>query len=67
MWNLNGNTLTGESTASANCPLLSPHTDGVTTVYADGSVHFLSDQLPLTVLYHLADINDGNIDAPGTQ
>jgi hypothetical protein len=45
---------------ACNNPLQSAHSGGVNSVSADGSVHFLLDQIPLDVLYHLADAADGN-------
>ena len=39
-----------------NSPLQSAHPGGVTTAYADGSVHFLSDSLPLGILEDLSEI-----------
>ena len=42
-------------------PLISAHTGGVNIAFADGSVHFLSESLPIPVLKNLADRSDGNV------
>jgi prepilin-type N-terminal cleavage/methylation domain-containing protein len=44
---------------ACNNPILSPHIAGLFSVFADGSVHYLSDSLELNVLFNLADVNDG--------
>jgi prepilin-type processing-associated H-X9-DG protein len=43
-----------------NIPLNSTHDGGVNTLFADGSVRFLTDNVPLTVLGMLATRDDGN-------
>ena len=45
----------------ANVPLNSTHTGGVNVAYADGSVRFLSDSTPLSVLAQLATRDDGTV------
>ena len=42
-------------------PLVSAHSGGANTAFADGSVHFLTDSLELPVLFNLADRNDGDV------
>ncbi len=42
-----------------NTPFQSAHPGGANTVFADGSVHFLSETLDLATLYNLANRNDG--------
>ncbi len=44
-----------------NTPFQSAHPGGAQTVFADGSVHFLSETLDLAILYNLANRNDGNV------
>ncbi len=44
---------------ACNNPLLSPHIGGVYAAFADGSVHFLNNNLDLATLYNLADVDDG--------
>jgi prepilin-type processing-associated H-X9-DG protein len=43
-----------------NSPIQSVHSNGAQAVFADGSVQFLSTSLDLTVLYNLANRDDGN-------
>ena len=43
----------------ANNPLLSPHPGGVFCLYADGTVHFLSDSIQIRTLKALATRDDG--------
>jgi prepilin-type N-terminal cleavage/methylation domain-containing protein/prepilin-type processing-associated H-X9-DG protein len=43
-----------------NIPLNSTHDGGVNALFADGSVRFLTDNVPLTVLGMLATRDDGN-------
>jgi len=45
----------------ANVPLVSNHTGGVNALYADGSVHFLSDSTDLLTLARLATRDDGGV------
>ncbi len=45
----------------ANIPLNSPHPGGVTALYVDGSVHFLSQTTPLDMLARLATRDDGQV------
>ena len=45
----------------ANRPLLSAHTGGVNVGLADGSVHFISDNIEWLTLANLADRDDGNV------
>jgi len=49
---------TGNSTGN-NLPLVSAHGGGVVAAFADGSVGFLNDQLPTSVLARLATRDDG--------
>jgi hypothetical protein len=56
--NLAGISMNGAWQACNN-PLLSPHPGGLFGLFADGSVHFLSDSLELQILYALCDVNDG--------
>lgn len=44
-----------------NRPLQSAHSGGVNVALADGSTHFLNDNLDLLTLYNLAVRNDGNV------
>ena len=46
---------------SGNMPIRSAHTGGAAVVYADGSVHFLSNATDLNVLYALAARSDGQV------
>lgn len=48
-----------QSPPGANIPLLSAHTGGVNVLMADGSIHFLTDSTPATVLGPMAVRNDG--------
>ena len=45
---------------ACNTPLTAAHRGGVHILLADGSVHFISDNINLLTLYNLADMNDGN-------
>ena len=54
------NRVPGAAGAGANKPLVSAHTGGVNSCFADGSIHFLSDSIDLPVLFNLADRSDGN-------
>ena len=50
----------GVSTYGANRPLLSPHPGGAQSGFADGSVHFLKQEMDVEkVLYNLANRRDG--------
>ena len=51
---------------ACNNPLLSPHVGGIFTVFADGSAHFISDNVNINVFYNLADVNDGQTIPPGS-
>jgi prepilin-type processing-associated H-X9-DG protein len=42
-----------------NTPIQSAHPNGVQSLFADGSVQFLSETLDINTLYHLADRDDG--------
>ena len=44
-----------------NRPIISAHPGGAHVSVADGSVHFLSEDTTLEVLFNLADRNDGNV------
>ncbi len=44
-----------------NRPLTSPHPGGVNSLFVDGSIHFLSESMPIEVLYNLADRDDGHV------
>ena len=57
----NIDTIVGSEEFGANKPLVSAHTGGVNTCFADGSVHFLNDSLELFNLFNLADRSDGNV------
>lgn len=48
----------------ANRPLLSSHSGGVNVALADGSVHFLGENIQLTTVFDLADRDDGNVTNP---
>jgi prepilin-type processing-associated H-X9-DG protein len=45
----------------ANVPLMSAHSGGVNALFADGSVHFLSDNTDLLMLARLATRDDGGV------
>jgi len=45
----------------ANIPLVSAHTGGVNALFGDGSVHFLTDSVPLLMLGRLATRDDGGV------
>lgn len=45
----------------ANRPLLSAHPGGVNVSLGDGSIQFLNEYIELSVLFNLADRDDGNI------
>jgi prepilin-type N-terminal cleavage/methylation domain-containing protein/prepilin-type processing-associated H-X9-DG protein len=45
----------------ANVPLVSNHTGGVNALFADGSVHFLSNSTSLLTLARLATMDDGGV------
>ncbi|HEY2785360.1 MAG TPA: DUF1559 domain-containing protein [Fimbriiglobus sp.] len=45
----------------ANVPLVSSHSGGVNALFADGSVHFLSDSTNLVTLARLATRDDGGV------
>jgi prepilin-type N-terminal cleavage/methylation domain-containing protein/prepilin-type processing-associated H-X9-DG protein len=45
----------------ANVPLVSPHNGGVNALFADGSVHFLSDATSILTLALLATRDDGQV------
>ena len=47
----------------ANRPLISTHAGGVNVSLADGSCHFLNDNISLITLFNLADKDDGNVSA----
>lgn len=48
----------------ANNPLVSAHASGVTAVFADGSQHFLTDDIDLMLLKRLATRDDGLSSSP---
>jgi prepilin-type N-terminal cleavage/methylation domain-containing protein/prepilin-type processing-associated H-X9-DG protein len=55
-----GDTTTGVcDNVGVNIPLNSPHSGGVNALFADGTVRFLTDNIPLTVLGLLATRDDG--------
>lgn len=56
--NSNGASPTGTDLQN-NMPIRSAHPGGAAALYADGSVHFLSNATELNVLYALAARNDG--------
>jgi len=45
----------------ANIPLSSGHSNGINALYADGSVHFITNSTPLLVLQRLASKDDGQV------
>jgi len=45
----------------ANVPLMSNHSGGVNALFADGSVHFLSDNTDILTLARLATRDDGAV------
>jgi len=45
--------------SGANIPLSSLHSDGVNALFADGSVRFLNNSIPLAILQALATRDDG--------
>lgn len=45
----------------ANRPLISAHPGGANASLGDGSVHFLASNLDPTILFNLADRDDGNV------
>jgi prepilin-type processing-associated H-X9-DG protein len=45
----------------ANVPLVSNHSGGVNVLFGDGSVHFLTDNIPLVTLARLATRDDGGV------
>jgi prepilin-type processing-associated H-X9-DG protein len=47
-------------TYGVNGPIQSAHADGANVTFVDGSVQFLSESIQLSVLYNLANKNDGN-------
>jgi prepilin-type N-terminal cleavage/methylation domain-containing protein/prepilin-type processing-associated H-X9-DG protein len=46
---------------AANVPLVSAHSGGVNALFADGSVHFLTDSTDLLMLARLATRDDGGV------
>ena len=56
-WNLPG---VGNNNGP-NTPLLSAHTGGIQTVFADGSVHFITDSISLPLLKALVTRDDGRV------
>ena len=53
--------LTGMANDACNNPILSEHTGGVQAVFADGSVHFLSENLDFDLTRFLVTRSDGNV------
>ncbi len=49
------------SSEGANVPLVSSHSGGVNVLFADGSVHFLTDGTDLLTLAQLATRDDGMV------
>jgi len=45
----------------SNRPIQSAHPGGVSVSFADGSTHFLKDDLDLSTLFNLVDRDDGNV------
>jgi prepilin-type processing-associated H-X9-DG protein len=43
-----------------NSPIQSAHSNGVNSLFADGSVQFLAETIELSVLFNLCNRNDGN-------
>jgi prepilin-type N-terminal cleavage/methylation domain-containing protein/prepilin-type processing-associated H-X9-DG protein len=57
-WNLLG---IGDPYYANNRPLQSAHSGGVNLAFADGSIRFVAESLPLQTLFDLCNRNDGNV------
>jgi len=44
-----------------NRPLQSAHNGGISSLFFDGSVRFLTDSMALQTLYNLSNIDDGKV------
>ncbi len=51
----------GDTFYGQNKPLVSPHSGGANTAFADGSVKFLRDNIDLQTLYNLGNRDDGKV------
>ena len=51
----------GCSQFGRNIPISGSHSGGVNSLFVDGSVHFLSETTDISVLYNLADRDDGEV------
>jgi prepilin-type N-terminal cleavage/methylation domain-containing protein len=58
-WGMGDTASTGVGWSGTNIPLNSPHPGGVGALLCDGSVHFLSEEISLSVLGQLATRDDG--------
>ena len=58
--NMKSESAYGVAGEGPNKPIQSAHSGGAHALFADGSVHFLSESLDINILYNLANRNDGN-------